>query len=70
MKVYLFLLNAEVAELAYAYASEAYGFSLEGSTPSFRTKFCEAKFVLSEAAESSRVEGQNNLKLTHKVGDT
>ena len=30
---------AEVAELAYAYASGAYGVTLEGSTPSFRTYF-------------------------------
>ncbi len=29
---------AEVAELAYAYVSEAYGVTLEGSTPSLRTK--------------------------------
>ena len=44
MKVYLFTANAEVAELAYAYASEAYGFTLEGSTPSFRTKSAFGEF--------------------------
>ena len=31
--------NADVAELVYAYVSEAYGAILEGSSPSVRTRY-------------------------------